>query len=37
MGILVAFVFCRGGLPENVAQFFFGGCDLHWNYGVVVI
>ena len=31
------FVFFSGGLPEKGAQFFLGGCDLHRNYGMVVI
>ena len=26
-----------GGLPEKRAAFFLGGCDLHRNYGMVVI
>ena len=29
--------FFRDGLPEKRAQFFLGGCDLHRNYGMVVI
>ena len=31
------FVFFSVLLPEKGAQFFLGGCDLHRNYGVVVI
>ena len=31
------FVFFRGGLPEKRAQFFLGVCEIHRNYGVVVI
>ena len=31
------FEFFWGGLPEKRAQFFLGGCDLHRNYGMVVI
>ena len=31
------FVFFSGGLSENGAQFFLGGCDLHRNCGMVVI
>ena len=31
------FEFFWGGLPEKRAQFFLGGCDLHGNYGMVVI
>ena len=31
------FVFFWGGLPEKGAQFFLGECDLHRNYGMVVI
>ena len=31
------FEFFWGGLPEKGAQFFLGGCDLHSNYGMVVI
>ena len=37
MGILVAFLFFSGGLPEKGVQFFLGGYDLHRNCGVVVI
>ena len=33
----VGLVVFRGGLPEKVAHFFWGGCDLHRNYGRVVI
>ena len=31
------FVFFWGRLPEKGAQFSLGGCDLHRNYGMVVI
>ena len=31
------FVFFWGGLPGKGAQLFLGGCDLHRNYGMVVI
>ena len=37
MGILVALNFFEVELPEKGAQFFLGGCDLHRNYGMVVI
>ena len=37
MGILVALYFFFGRLPEKGASFFLGGCDLHRNYGVVVL
>ena len=38
MGILVAlFFFFRGGLSEKGAEFFLGGCDLHRDYGMLVI
>ena len=30
-------VFFWGGLPEKGPQFFFGGCDHHRNYDMVVI
>ena len=33
MGILVAY----GRLPGKGAQIFFGGCDLHRNYGLVIL
>ena len=33
----VGLVVFRGGLPEKGAHFFGGGCDLHRNYGRVVI
>ena len=33
----VGLVVFRGGLPEKGAHFFWGGCDLHRNYGRVVI
>ena len=31
------FAFLWGGLPGKGTQFFLGGCDLHRNYGMVVI
>ena len=31
------FEFFWGRLPEKGAQFFLAGCDLHSNYGMVVI
>ena len=31
------FVYFSGGLPGTGAQLFLGGCDLHRNYGMVVI
>ena len=31
------FEFFWDGLPEKRVQFFLGGCDLHKNYGIVVI
>ena len=31
------FAFFWGGLPGKGAQLFLGGCDLHRNYGMVVI
>ena len=31
------FEFYWGGLPEKRTQLFLGGCDLHRNYGMVVI
>ena len=37
MGVLVALNFFEVELPEKGAQFFLGGCDLHRNYGMVVI
>ena len=36
-GAPCGFEFFWGGLPEKRAQFFLGGCDLHRNYGMVVI
>ena len=37
MGDPCGFAFFWGELPEKRAQFFLGGCDLHRNYGMVVI
>ena len=37
MGILVALNFFSDGLSEKGTQFFLGKCDLHRNYGMVVI
>ena len=37
MGILVALNFFSDGLSERGTQFFLGKCDLHRNYGMVVI
>ena len=37
MGNPCDFAFFWGELPEKRAQFFLGGCDLHRNYGMVVI
>ena len=37
MGDPCGFAFFWGKLPEKRAQFFLGGCDLHRNYGMVVI
>ena len=37
MGVLVALYFFWGGLPGKGTHFFFGGCGLHRNYGMVVI
>ena len=31
------FDFFWGGLPEKRGQFFIRGCDLHRNYGMIVI
>ena len=36
MGIVVALYFLRR-MPGKGAQLFLGGCDLHRNYGLVVI
>ena len=36
MGIVVALYFLRR-MPGKRAQLFLGGCDLHRNYGLVVI
>ena len=37
MGNPRGFDFFWGRLPEKRAQFFLGGCDIHRNYGMVVI
>ena len=37
MEILVALYFLLRGLPGKWAQLFLGECDLHKNYGMVVI
>ena len=37
MGMLVALNFFSDGLSEKGTQFFLGKCDLHRNYGMVVI
>ena len=37
MGILVALYFFEADCQERGLNFFWGGCDLHRNYGMVVI
>ena len=36
-GYPYGFEFFSGGLPEEGAQFFLGGCDVHRNCGMLVI